>query len=117
MLIEEWQKRNHLLEERTRIASLDLPGKALVMTGGGAVWWFQNDYVERDSTQLWQQLDEQTVHQKGNPAVHYVPMLNRNELELARSEGYAIYCMENAKEYIECMMGYTMEESGVVVLE
>ncbi|MCZ6777295.1 MAG: hypothetical protein O7D34_12725 [Ignavibacteria bacterium] len=117
MLIEEWQKRTQLLEQRTRIASLELQGKALVMTGGGAVFWFQNPLFERDPTPLWQQLDEHTVHQKRNPDVHYVPMLNRSELELARSEGYAIYCMENAKEYIERMMGYTMDEAGVVVLE
>jgi hypothetical protein len=44
-------------------------------------------------------------------------MLNRHELDLARSQGYAIFCMENAKEYIERMMGYTMDEAGVVVLE
>jgi hypothetical protein len=114
LVVEEFQKRLHMLDERDRIANLDLHGKAIVMTGSGPVFWFQNDNVELDT--LWKDFNDPVVRRRTEPDVHFIPLLTKAELERVRSAGYAIYCTQDAREYVEWVTRYTMDEAGVILV-
>jgi hypothetical protein len=116
VVVEELQRRDQLKQDRVRIANIRVAGKAMIMTGGGAPFWFQNEYVEHDTSWQWRELKEQVVRRKSDPDIHFVASLTKNELDRIRWLGYTVYCLDSAQEFIEKVTGMSMAAEQVIVL-
>jgi hypothetical protein len=115
-VVEDYEKRNDLLEDRSRIACLQLPEKAMVMTGGAETFWFQNEKVERDTSGPGTLVRGVVFRQKQNPDLYFVAMLSRNEILAARSSGFIVYCLAGAQQYIEKVTGLRMTDEGIPIV-
>lgn len=116
MVFDDWHKRKTLLEDRERIANITLQGKAIVMVGGGAAFWYKNERVVQDSSADWQSIREVVVKQKGNQGVRFVALLSKSELVVVRSLGYQVYCLASAQSYVERVTGMDMATEGVTII-
>jgi hypothetical protein len=117
MVIEEYQRRQRLLENRTTIATIPVEGKVLIMTGGDAAFWFENELVEMDPDLFWAQFAVRVVRRKSDPEVRFTALLMKNELDIVRNAGYRIYCLESARAFVEKATGYRMDEVGVPLID
>jgi hypothetical protein len=112
-VVEEYQKRVALLDDRDNIPRICIPGRALVMTGSDAAFWFDNENLERDTLPQWNSIREKVVCKKGNADLCFVAALNRKEIEQARAMGYTVYCLASAREYVERVTGLRMADEHV----
>jgi hypothetical protein len=123
MVVEEFQNREDMLRARKEIASLSFPDRAVIMTSSGPAFWFENELLESASDNRLQSVLFYTkdhfrlVQQKGNPNTLFVAYLTRGEVDAVRNAGYQVLCLENAKKYVEPVVGYTMEEMNISVHE
>ena len=106
LVIEEWQKRRELEEWRVQLASIEVPGRTVVMTGVGPAFWFENDGVEWVDTSIVKEVNDVVVQRRGDPLVLYVPMIPRAEAERMESLGWKVVSDAKHREYIERTMGY-----------
>lgn len=117
VVVEELQRRDQLMKDRVRIANIRVAGKTMIMTGGGAAFWFQNEHVEHDTSWQWRELKERVVRKRSDPDIHFVALLTRAELERIRWLGYTVYCLGSAREFIEKTTGVSMAQEQVIVLQ
>lgn len=117
LVVEDYEKRTEMLEDRERIADLQLQGKALVMTGGDEVFWFQNDAVQRDTSSYWKNVAAVVATHVRNPDLHFVAMLSREELFALRSVGFTVYCLASPQQFIERMTGLKMQDEGIPIID
>jgi len=116
VVVEDWEKRNFILELRKKISSLPIEGKAIVMIGGDREVWLENEGLVIDTSDSWKGFTEMVVHQTRNPDVHFINVMNREELERARAAGFSVFCTEWNREYLERIAGYRMETMGVPLI-
>jgi|GEM_PF-2013276 len=128
MVIEEWQLRKKLLDEREQISSLSFSHKAIVMTAGGPTFWLDNDRVEpsplepfilnKDSSgRLPFNPHHRLMQKKDNHDILFVMYLLQDELGRARLAGYTVYCPRSARKYIEPRLDYSLERAGIRLIE
>lgn len=98
---------------REELGTLPLDGPAVVMAGNGPEIWLENDLFRRDTAAFWTRFPEVVVHQRRDPRVHILYGLPAAELTLVREAGYRVYFHDPAREYLERVLGYRMDEQGV----
>jgi hypothetical protein len=113
VVIEEWQKRNQLLGERTQIAQLLVKGKAVIMIGTSESFWFENGYVRADTAQEWKHYDDVVAQSKSNPDLHFVSLLSFDDVKMLQDMGYVVYCLDWVGEWLGKLYGYVPGEIGV----
>jgi hypothetical protein len=109
IVLEELQKRQELNEWRSRLASITVPDRTVIMTGAGPAFWFENDAVEPAGRPFVRDVNDVVVQRKGNPLVLFVPMVPRGEAERLEKLGWRVLCDEKNREYIERTTGYHAE--------
>ncbi len=115
-IIDEWVRRDDAVERRKILANFRPAGKGIIMTAGGQIMWFENENMAADSATFLVSSTDPTAHFIHNPDFHIVDAMKRDEVELARSMGYAVYCFAPAREYLEAILGYSMEDAGVTTI-
>ncbi len=115
-VIDEWTGRKKAAERRAMLAAFRPEGKGIIMTAGGPIVWFENENMAADSSTFLVSSTDPTAHFIHNPDFHIIDAMRRNEVQRARSMGYAIYCFAPAREYLEMVLGYNMEEEGVMMV-
>ncbi len=116
VLFEEITKRNKQLRNRESVAFVPLKGKSIVMTGTDASFWFENPFVERDTAEVWKDFTDPVVRSKRNRDVAFTSVLSREELRIVKEIGYSVYCVEEMKDYIESVVGYTLQANGISLI-
>ncbi len=116
LVLEDCEKRTAMLDDRRRISALQLPGRAIVMTGGAETFWFQNEKVEKDTSGLATLVRGSVYRQTQNHDLHFVAMLTGEEIHAVRSTGYTVYCLAGARPYIERMTGLSMTDENVPII-
>ena len=117
LVVEDYHKRTELLEDRERIAGVQLQGKALIMTGGGEAFWFQNEAVLPDTSSCWRNVAAVVSTHVRNPDLHFVAMLSREELVTFRSMGFTVYCLAAPQQFIERTTGLEMQDEGIPIID
>ncbi len=115
-MIDNWNKRREILEMRKAVGSLPIRGKAVLMTGGDAVVWFENPYFEVDTSAFWRTFNAPVARRNDTPEVRVIGGLHRDELTRVQHAGYTVYCYAPVRGYLEKVLGYTMNETGISVV-
>jgi hypothetical protein len=87
----------------------------VVMTGTGPEIWVENALLTPDTAAFWRTFPEVVVHQTAHPDVHVIDALTREELNRVRSAGFRVTCFAPAREYLEKLLQYRMQEAGVTM--
>lgn len=115
-MIDNWRKRHEILEMRESVGTLPIPGNAILMTGGDAVAWFESPYFEVDTSAFWRIFNAPVARRKETLDVHVIGGLHRDELARVQAAGYTVYCYAPVQEYLEKVLGYNMNEMGIVII-
>jgi hypothetical protein len=83
------------------------------MTGSGPEFWVENPAFEADPDSFWSFSPEVVVRHVRNPDLHFIDGLTRDQIGRVRSRGYAVYCYGRNREYLEALLGYSMEAEGI----
>ncbi len=117
IVVEEMLRREKQSHDRMAIATVDINGKAMIMTGTSESFWLENPLVEPDTSEVWRTFNDVIARKRTNHNILFTPALNKAELDLVRSRGYTVYCIEKMKGYLESFVGYTMENARVPVIQ
>jgi len=115
MLQDFVEKQQFINARRVALGQLPVIGPALVMTGTGPEIWLENPLFAEDTTTFWRGFPEVVAHQKAHPDVHFIDALTLEEIARVRHEGFAVYCFAPAREYLEKLLGYRMQDAGVAL--
>lgn len=115
--IESMQERKDFLRNRQRIAGISLVGKAIVMTGSGVPFSFENSLTEPDSSAFWRGVGKPVFRSTLHTNVCFVESLEPAEMAYVRTGGYLVYCIEGARQRVERLTGFTLEDSEVIVIQ
>jgi hypothetical protein len=116
IVIEEYQKRMLNLEERRMAPALALGAPAVVITGIGEQFWFENAHVEKDTGAFWKSFGDTVMHAVRNPDLHFISLMSRDEIKRARSAGYTPYCLAQRRRYVESVIGSSTLDAGITVI-
>jgi hypothetical protein len=113
IVIEEWLRRNQMMVERDQIGRLAITGKAVVMVGTSAGFWFENEHVEIDTLEKWKGFNDVFVHSKRNSDLHFIAGLPLNAVRSLQAEGYTLYCLDWTRDLLRKWNGYDPVDEGV----
>lgn len=106
LVIEEWQQRVELQQWRDRLASIEVSGPTVVMTGAGPAFWFENEKVEVVRDTIVRDVNDVVVQRRGDPSVLFVPMIPVEEAKRLERSGWHILIDARNRDYVMRTMGY-----------
>ncbi len=121
MVVQEFRNRCSLLDERNRIAQLPLVEPAVVITGSGPSFWFENELLEpvlpdevpiAPTIQL-AGIHQKIVRQKTNPKIFYVPYVTRTEIDSLRARSFTVHGIRATKQHLETVIRQRLDETGM----
>jgi hypothetical protein len=117
MVIDEWNRRNELQVTKEKLGRLVFSGETIVMTGMIHPFWFEDPHVESDPNPFWAQVHEPVLRNRVRPNIHYVLLLDRQEVALARQAGYTVFCWGDAVRYVEQVGKYSLAAEGIATIQ
>jgi hypothetical protein len=87
------------------------------MTGSGVPFSFENNLTERDSSGFWRGVGKPVFRSTLHPSVCFVESLEPAEMAYVRGDGYLVYCIESARQRVEHLTGFSLEDSEVIVIQ
>lgn len=116
LIVEDWLRRQDILDLRSALGVAPLHGKTVVMTGYGPLAWFENEALGKETGSYWSTFQQKAFHRIADPDIIIVESLTRDDIQNVTTAGYAVYCLPPTRLYLEQLHGYTMEELGIRTL-
>lgn len=113
MLIFDAGQRSAQMALRQSLAGYPPADSSIVMTAWGPVLWLENPGVAHSEELERMFGDPDVARSLVRPHVYYVYSLPLAETSRFRQEGYRIYYLEGAREYLESFLHYDLVALGV----